>query len=169
MVVSCSCLSPRILSWGTALTMSYLHISSRISNLGSWMYLNIPYTSFVLCCFQLRLASCLPCRTPRLWGLPRFLKEWPATLRCSWPAAWAWPPCTWSSWLRALLDHLHHRHPARCQVLSCQEHPTWRTTAWPRLLCASEAAWCLALCCWPLDSPPLLMWKMWWSPCLCRV
>ena len=104
----------------------------------------------------------------RLWGLPRVFEKWPATPRCSWPAAWAWRPCIWSSWLRAPLDPLHLRHQARCQVLSCQEHQAWRTMAWSRLLCALEVAWCLALCCWPSDSLALLMWKMWWSLCLNR-
>ena len=98
----------------------------------------------------------------------RVFEKWPATPRCSWPAAWAWRPCIWSSWLRAPLDPLHLRHQARCQVLSCQEHQTWRTMAWSRLLCALEVAWCLALCCWPSDSPASLMSKMWWSLCLSR-
>ena len=98
----------------------------------------------------------------------RVFEKWPATPRCSWPAAWGWRPCIWSSWLRAPLDPLHLRHQARCQVLSCQEHQAWRTMAWSRLLCALEVAWCLALCCWPSDSPASLMLKMWWSLCLSR-
>ena len=56
MAVSCSCLSPRILSWGTALTMSYL-LESWILGLGcTWIY-RIPLSCFAVSSSGLLLAS----------------------------------------------------------------------------------------------------------------